>query len=106
MELLIFKTVVLLIIHLKKMYSNALQFDEGCYINEPTILQLAFVMDNTGTFLSGGVNSFFKQFAALAPTLMDEIDKEYPGTQFALTIHADWNWQAEPKYWNNPHSDP
>lgn len=31
-------------------HSSAINFEDRCYIGEPSMLQIAFVMDPTGTF--------------------------------------------------------
>lgn len=81
-------------------YSNAMLFDEGCDIKEPIALQVAFVMDRTGTFFTAknGTTTFFERFEKVVPKLMNDIDKEYPGTQFALTLFADWDREAGPDF--------
>ncbi len=106
MEVLTLSFLVSILLTRFTAYLNAMQFDEGCFIEEKAALQVAFVIDRTYTFTTGGSNSFFMQFANLAPTLMEEIDKDHPGTQFAVTLHADWNIEALPEIRsNNAHSD-
>lgn len=102
MDVLVLKSVLFIIVQFVPL-SNAIEYDEGCFLDEPAALQVAFVMDQTGTFLIGTQDrpSFFNEFAALAPKLMTEIDKDYPGSQFALSTHYDWPFTARPPYANN-----
>lgn len=57
MEVLILRRFVSVIIQLIA-YSTAIDYDEGCFLDEPASLQVAFVMDRTGTFFNGAGNSF------------------------------------------------
>ncbi len=95
MENLNFKSSVLMIVQLIT-FSKAIDFDEGCFIGEKAMLQLAITIDRTNTFIDGSNNSFYRQFAELTPTLFAEIEKVYPGSQFALSVHGDWERLAEP----------
>ncbi len=90
-----FKFLIIIVFQLN-FYSNAIDFDEGCSIGDKAMLQVAFTIDYTGTFWNRRNNSFYWKFADLIPTLFAEIDKDYPGSQFALSVHADWNYDARP----------
>lgn len=49
MEVLIWKIIILIIIQLMT-YSNDIDYDEGCYLDDSASLQVAFAIYQPGTF--------------------------------------------------------